>query len=311
VVAGWQNEILVATEGDEIVGGLVLSLRRVPFSPVRLGRVTELLVDPQDPARVLGRLLEALDRRMLSDRLLELEFRLRMPTTSSWSQAVDHQSIRNAFLHAGYEPLRSTTSTYCLAIDRSDEDLLGSFKTEFRNRIRKARSQGVSVETSSDRAHLEAFYWSYLEMSERKGVSRPPRDWFGDSLLRLIRDDDARIYIERYGDQVANMLILDMRGTPCFISGTRSDAHVQQKVFGASQVLHFEVMRALRTMGHRFYDLGGCEGPMPIEGHPNFGVWNFKHGFHGEYVRFLPYFRKVQRPFRSLMESVHQLRGDP
>ena len=106
------------------------------------------------------------------------------------------------------------------------------------------------------------------------------------------------------------MVVADVLGVPCYVLGTRTEANVKGEVPGAAQVMHYEIMKRMRDRGKKYYDLGGCEGPVPIEGHPNYGVWRFKYGFGGTFVKFLPYFRKNRGPTRKVLDAAHRYRGD-
>lgn len=310
VLAGWVSHDLGLFERGTLVGGCTVALQRIPFTPLSLGRVNFVLVGPEDPCGMLEALLSGIDQLSVRRGAVETELRLRIPSTPAMEGFEQHAELRRVIEAAGYRPLAKADTTYFMRIDRTDEDLLASFKAEYRNRIRKARKAKVVVEASRDLSLLEPFAEAYLDMVSRKGAPRQPKEQIGAGLRPLIERGHAEIFVERYGDDFANMLIVDMLGIPVYALGTRSKAHVAKKMPGAAQVLHFEVMRMLRERGHRWYDLGGCQGPVPIETDPNYGTWRFKYGFRPEFVRFLPYFRKIRGPFSGPLELAHRARGD-
>ena len=49
------------------------------------------------------------------------------------------------------------------------------------------------------------------------------------------------------------------------------------------------------------YDFGGSPGPVPVQGHPNYGVWKFKHEFNCRYVELIDRLTLVLRPAGNLL----------
>lgn len=310
VLAGWKNlNVGLFDRGGALVGGLVLSIRKMPVVPLFLSRINVVMIGPEDTLEMLEELFAFVDRYAVKNVLVETELRLRIPATGV-EGFEQHKEIRASLEGLGYRALAHADNTYFIDLDRDDKALQGAFKSEYRNRIRKARKLGVEVITSKDPALLDAFADAYLDMCRRKGAPEVPRALVGRGLGPLVDRGHVMMFLERYGDQIANMLIVDTLGVPIYSLGTRFPGHVSGQVPGAAQVLHFEIMRALRERGHRYYDLGGCEGPVPIEGHPNYGVWRFKYGFRPQFVRFIPYMRKIRGPAKGVMNFTHRMRGD-
>lgn len=309
VLAGWTNHPIGLYRGAELVGGMVLSVQRVPFTAFSLSRINCLMVDPEAPEEMLEHLMAHVERFSLRNLILETELRLRLPASPGFGFE-RHEELRRRLEAWGYRPLSKTDTTYFVRLDRDDEDLLGAFDRSARNKIRKAQRSGVEVELSTEERLLDDFYDSYLDMCQRKRAPVQPEALVGRGLKPLIEQQHALLFVERYPEGISNMVIVDALGIPCYVLGTRSKANVRGDVPGAAQVLQFEIMKAMRGRGHVWYDLGGCEGPVPVEGHANFGVWRFKYGFGGEFVRMLPYMRKVRGPFEKVLHLAHVLRGD-
>lgn len=309
-LAGWVNVAHGLFEGGNLVGGFVISVQRVPLTLVSLSRVSCLMVGPDRPIEALNAMLEYIDRLSLKRRYLETEMRLRIPVVDDIPGFESHAELRRAFVDAGYRNLSKVDTTYFVRIDKSDDDLIASFDRSARNKIRKASRSGASVEVSYDYSLLDDFYDAYIDMCARKAAPVQPEALVGHGLKPLIESGHALLFPERYGDEVSNMVIVDAMGVPCYVLGTRSRANVAGRVPGAAQVVQYEIMKTMRDLGHVWYDLGGCEGPVPMDVHHNFGVWRFKYGFGGRFVRFLPYMRKIRGPFENLVQLTHVLRGD-
>lgn len=309
-LAGWTNLNLALLGPEGPVAGLILSVQRVPYMAVALSRINALMIDPADLQGTLAPLLAAVEGYARRHLILETEIRVRLPINPGAPGASAHRAIWEALEQAGYGALQKADTSYYVAIDRDEEVMIASFDRSARNKIRKAQRSGAVIEQSKDFALLDDFYSAYLDMCSRKQAPVQPETLVGRGLRPLLERGHALLFVERYEAGISNLVIVDVLGTPCYVLGTRTQANVRGQVPGAAQVLQFEIMQHLRALGHRYYDLGGCEGPVPIEGHPNFGVWRFKYGFQPEFVRFIPYLRKVRGPFGPALRLAHQLRGD-
>lgn len=311
-LSGWTTHRIAVRGRDEaLAGGLLLATRRIPKLPFHLGRVTALMLEPGREPACLERLLRELERFSNRHLVVETEVRVRIPATDGLEGFEYHRDVTPILADFGYRPLRKIETTYFVRIDRDDDALLGSFQSSVRNMIRRAQKSGVQVATSRDYTLLDEFYAALEAMGERKDAPVPPRVFVADGIVPLLDRGWAVLATESYAGKIATMVIADALGVPCYTLGARTKASVDGRVRGAAQVVQYELMRLFRDRGKRYYDLGGCEGPVPIAGHPNLGVWRFKYGFGGTFVQFLPYFRKVRGPFlHSVMEAVHRLRGD-
>ncbi len=310
VLAGWKNDPYGLFDRGELVGGFLLSTQRIPLTPLKFSRINCLMVGPERPVQALEAILSALDRIAVRQRLIETELRLRIPTVDDIPGFEAHAELRASFEANGYRPLGKVDTTYFVRVDRSDDELLASCDRSARNKIRKAQRSDVEVDVSTDYSLLDDFYDAYIDMCHRKSAPVQPEALVGYGLRPLIERGHALFFTERYGEHVSNMVIVDTLGVPCYVLGARAPANVRGIVPGAAQVVQFEIMRAMRERGHVWYDLGGCEGPVPIDRHENFGVWRFKYGFGGRFVRFLPYFRKIRGPVPGVVQWTHQVRGD-
>jgi hypothetical protein len=308
-LAGWKNVRLGAFVGPTLAGGLVMAVRRIPKTPVRLSRITLALLGPGREEEMMEALLRAVERFSARHLVLETELKLRIPASEDLEGFRYHPALDRLVRGFGYRALAKVDTTYFVRIDRDDETLLGSFERTARNKIRKAQKAGAVVGTSKDYRLLEDFHQAYLDMQARKAAPIPPRRLIAEGIVPLLEREHALLVTESYQGRIANTVIADALGVPCYSLGARARANVAGEVPGAAQVLHYELMKLFRDRGKLYYDLGGCEGPVPTEGHPNYGVWRFKYGFNGIFVRFMPYYRKT-RALERVMAAVHRYRGD-
>jgi hypothetical protein len=309
-LAGWTPHEIGLFRGEELIGGLTYAVRRIPMLPVSLGRISRVMIGPARHSEMLEALLGEVERFSKLRLVVETELRLRIPGDDAVDGFEYHRDLERLVADFGYRALSKIDTTYLVAIDRDDETLLKGFESKARNSIRKALKSGALVRTSDDASLIESFYDSYVKMSTRKKAPLTPKTLVVQGLKPAIDLGYAELYTESYDGKISNMVVIDALGIPYYALGTRTEANVKGEVHGAAQVLHYEIMKRMRDRGKKFYDLGGCEGPVPIEGHPNFGVWRFKYNFGGAFVRFLPYYRKTRGPTREVLDAVHKIRGD-
>src|SRR5690349_4713730 len=94
----------------------------------------------------------------------------------------------------------------------------------------------------------------------------------------------ASLFRCQHGGKTLNMALVTTLGRPRYWHGATAPEALSPEVPPTGQLLHFEIMKHLASRGRPVYDLGGSPGPEPIQGHPNYGVWYFKHKFSGKYV---------------------------
>jgi hypothetical protein len=270
------------------------------------------MIGPERHAEMLSALLAETERLARREGVVEIELRLRIPANDAVPGFEFHEQVAQCLFRHGYKALRRSDQSYLVGTDCDDEHLLKSFNGNCRRRIRKAVKDGVQVSVADNPSYLSLFYESYLAMHERKGAPRLSQGAIRDGMEPLLRKGLALLLVGSIGNCVCNMVIVDTLGVPCGMLATRTLASVRGEVPSAGQLLQFEAMRRMRDRGKTYYDLGGCEGPVPVEGHPNYGVWSFKYEFNGHYVRFLPYFRKAMGSVSgALLSLAHRLRSDP
>lgn len=309
-LAGWTTWGLGRAVDGVVTSGLLLSARRIPGLPLSLGRVTCLMVGPGRALEEAGVLLGALDRFAERERIVEIELRLRVPTAPALGPWAHLAGLRQVIESAGYRMLGKTEQSYLVDLDRDDDALLASFEGRTRSAIRKALREGGEVTVTRDASFLTELHAASEEMRDRKNAPIPPRHLV-EGLAPLMVRGHVLGFLERVNGVVSNLVAIDATGLPCYVLGARTKAHVDGKVAGSGQLVQYEIMRHLRDRGVKHYDLGGCEGPVPEETHPNFGVWRFKYRFQGTHVRFLPYFRRTRSDLaRWLLELGHRVRGD-
>lgn len=227
-------------------GGVV---RKGPFrilgSPLRgwgtnsMGPVIDADVDQAG-------LLRAWDELALAERFAMVE--------------VEHALLADSGFRAhAYEAVPG--ATYVVALSTGDPDRMWrALDSTCRNRIRKARREGLTVEDTPDPAVADEFYDQYFALMQRKGLVPPyPRET-ARLLVRHLRDAEL-------------LFALRVRDAAGRVIATGLFPHDDRSVYfwgGASwhdsrdlcpnDLLHWELMRLAASRGLRRYNMCG-DGP--------------------------------------------------
>ncbi len=173
---------------------------------------------------------------------------------------------------------------YCLDYNNMNEDeLMLTFKQDYRTRIRKAPKKGVEVKICGVEA-LDDFVRIMKETGERDNFSTRPK-WYFEKILNCM-GDDARLYMAYYNGKA-------IAGTIAIIWGH----NVVKYQYGASSnsyrnvypnyALQWEMIKWGLQNNCKTYDFGGISGDCQNPDNPHYGLWRFKHGFGGYMKEFI------------------------
>ncbi len=172
-------------------------------------------------------------------------------------------------------------NTVVLDLRRSEDELLAGMKQKTRYNIRLAAKKGVRVRLGTS-ADFDLLYRMYAETSVRDGfVIRPPA-YYKDVWGTLMRAGFAQPFIATAADEPISALVLfTFAQTAWYFYGMSRDAHREKM---PNHLLQWEAMRWAKAHGCTTYDFWGAPDEL-IESDPLWGVWKFKEGFGGEFVR--------------------------
>jgi lipid II:glycine glycyltransferase (peptidoglycan interpeptide bridge formation enzyme) len=176
-------------------------------------------------------------------------------------------------------------NTLCVDLRASEAAILAQMKPKGRYNIRVARRHGVSiVEDASDQG-LADFQRIYEETAARQGMDAKPADYF-QALVSLLSSHrhGSMFFAEYQGARVAAAVVVYFGRRATYFFGASLDRHREVM---APYLLHFEIMRAAKALGHEWYDLWGT-APEGQPDHPWHDISVFKRKFGGVALDLVP-----------------------
>src|SRR5438093_10011021 len=277
---GYEHFGAIIKHRNDIVGGaMVMKYSFAPqecFYYITDGPV--LPVDESLAVEVFEAILESIEERKNEEETashLRIEPRWeRLPSFISGFRA---PAVADRFV----EP----RNTLCLDLRHSEAAILAQMKPKGRYNIGVARRHGVTViEDTSDRG-LADFQSTYDATVTRQGFEAKPPDYFEALVASLSSAHKGSLFFAEYqGLRIATALVVYFGPRATYFFGGSRDIH---RHVMAPYLLHFEVMRKARALGHEWYDLWGI-APTNEPDHPwrNFSV--FKAKFGGVEVHLVP-----------------------
>ncbi|MBS9336470.1 lipid II:glycine glycyltransferase FemX [Fructobacillus papyrifericola] len=191
------------------------------------------------------------------------------------------------YMHGNIQPRRNVELFYDgrgegASVITNEEELMHHFKSDYRNQIRRAKKDGVTVTAGSSKEDIEAFFETYKMMAKAQGITHRPIDYFY-RMQELWADDPAfRVFLAHFDGQVVAAGIGFAYGDKIWYMYAGSN-RAYAKHYGP-YLVQWEMLKwGLQEKKVR-YDFGGVGSFTPDD-----GLYKFKHGFayhdpHVEYI---------------------------
>lgn len=167
--------------------------------------------------------------------------------------------------------------TFEIDLGRSEDTLWENLHSKHRNSVRAAQKTGILVEESTD---INAFYNLLTHTLARTKEPAPPQSYINAVFQSLHPNGYARLFSATQDSQIhASALILLTQERAYYWFG----ATAPSSATGSGNLLHWEIIRALKRCHVRTYDLGGARPHVP-ESSKLFGIYRFKERFGGQFI---------------------------
>ena len=302
----WKHQAIISRDGEGSIRATALVLIKrfpPPFKPF-LYCPRGPVCDPTDHES-LKDLLQGLEE--LAHRYHAYTCKLDPPIDETDSRAV--YALRAAGL--GFTPWQPDDVTiqcrnnYVLDIDgRSEEELLGSFKSKCRYNIRLANRKGVTCKVYG-KERLSDFCSLMEETKERDGFDMRTEGYFARMMDSL--GEHCRLYLCEYqGQALSGAICVQYGGRTTYLYGASTSVHREVM---PNYLMQWEMIRWAVEGGCRIYDFGGVPHWYDPD-HPNNGVYRFKTGFNGRLEIYAGEFTQVYaRRYKKAMDRALEWAG--
>lgn len=186
--------------------------------------------------------------------------------------------------------------TVIIDLDVSEEQLLKNMRKQTRYEVRRAEKMGVKVDWGNSEELFREFHEVQTETAARQHFVPPDLKTLLAERTAFDGDGDhARLYVARTAEGAAvayGLILIDGVEAEYFEAAS---TELNRKIPGA-YALQWQVMRDLKALGIKRYNLWGIAPPEAMKGthdntkpqHRYAGVTTFKTGFGGKVVEFVP-----------------------
>ena len=279
---GYDHFAVILKDRNVIVGGAVVM--RFAYTPdscfyyIPEGPV--LPTDEEAAGQVFEAVLGAIDDRRKTETQTISHLRIeprwpRLPGFVSGFRALA------AFMDSYVEP----RNTLCIDLRPSEADILAQMKPKGRYNIRIAQRHGVSVIEDTSEQGLVDFQRIYDDMAARQGIAAKPPEYFR-TLVSLVasHQQGSLVFAEYQGIRLAAAVVVHFGRRATYFFGGSLDRHREVM---APYLLHYEIMRRAKALGHEWYDLWGV-APENEPDHPWRDISVFKRKFGGVELNLVP-----------------------
>ena len=179
---------------------------------------------------------------------------------------------------------------------KTPDEVMATFKPDWRNRIRKAPRKGVYCKACGTEA-LDDFYPLMQATGIRDGFSIRSKEYFV-KMLNGLGPEHCRLfmcYVDEDGKQIplSGAVTTQYAGKTCYVYGASANHH---RNLYPNYLMQWTMINWALEGKNYIYDFQG----IPFyndETNPNYGVYKFKKGFNGEVVTYEGEFFYIFKPF--------------
>lgn len=201
-----------------------------------------------------------------------------------WADTAEGRMVVERLRARGWRPSREQIqfrNTMLLDLKPSPDGLLMAMKSKWRYNVRLAGRKGVTVRRGAAN-DLSLLYAMYAKTAARDGFIIRPEEYYTDAWGLFIKAGLAQpLVAEVKGEPAAMVIIFQFAGRAWYMYGASRSVHREKM---PNHLLQWEAMQWAREQGCAIYDMWGAPDELN-DSDPLWGVYRFKKGFGGEFVR--------------------------
>lgn len=164
----------------------------------------------------------------------------------------------------------------------TEDELMLHFKRDYRNQIRRAAKDGVTVTNGDSEADVRAFFETYVLMAAAQHITHRPIDYFLQMQQLWQGTGLFKVFLAHFEGQVIASGIGFSYGDEIWYMYAGSNRDYAKHY--APYAVQWEMLKWGLSLGKVEYDFGGVGDFVPED-----GLYKFKHGFayhdpHAEYI---------------------------
>ncbi|HVN67531.1 MAG TPA: peptidoglycan bridge formation glycyltransferase FemA/FemB family protein [Candidatus Sulfotelmatobacter sp.] len=276
---GWQPVRIVLEQEGEIVAGISILKREVPVIKHSLFYAPRGPIVDLKNKELVGALLDVVEKEAERNHAVALKIDPEIAADSP-------RELANLNSLGFVKALKQVQprATFILNLERGLEDILKSFEEKTRYNIRLAEKKGVTIREDASEKGIGTFYDLYKKTAARDNFLVHPLNYYRKIREVLFPAGLGTVFIAYYEDQpIGAVVIFTFGRTAYYLYGASAS---EQRNVMPNHLLHWEVIKWAKDRGIKEYDLWGIPVE-PGEGHPLFGVYRFKKGFSGAFVKYI------------------------
>lgn len=205
--------------------------------------------------------------------------------------------VRDTLLAAGYVQA-GQEATFLVDLRRDEDTLWNNLKPSVRNKIRRGRDQGISIENIKEDAELSSYYEFSCRCRHSLGLKSYSLRNFSEMWRILQPAGMLEIYCAVYeGELLGGLGVWLHAGVMVEWGAIQSERARVEKLY-CSDLLKWEAIQNGRASGYRLFDLSGVSPDPERADSKSKGIYDFKSKWGGEFLRFKNY-SKTFRPLRK------------
>ena len=275
---GWTPQRLAFRRAGRLVGTALVLRRSLPVPGLGIGYVPKGPILAAWSSEAAGDVARALAAWARDQRVLWLKLD---PDVEA-----DNGAVTRALAAAGFLPAEEQVqlpATMLVDLRGSEAELLARMHRKWRYNVRLAQRRGVQVR-AGDTDDLATFYRLYQETAARDHFVIRPLDYYRVLWEHLRREQGAVLLLaDVAGETVAGLVVCRYGQRAWFLYGASGARHRRDQ---PNHLLQWRAMQWAREHGCDTYDMWGAPSELR-EDDPLWGVYRFKQGFGGRYVRWL------------------------
>lgn len=284
---GWTQQRLAFRRAGRLVGTALVLRRSLPIPGLGIGYVPKGPILAEWSSAAAGDVARALTAWARDQRVLWLKL--------DPDVAADNRVVASALAAAGFRPAAEQVqlpATMLVDMRGSEDELLARMHRKWRYNVRLAQRRGVQVR-AGDTDDLATFYRLYEETAARDHFVIRPLDYYRVLWEHLRREQGAVLLLaDVAGETVAGLVVCRYGRRAWFLYGASGARHRRDQ---PNHLLQWRAMQWAREHGCDTYDMWGAPSELR-EDDPLWGVYRFKRGFGGRYVRWLGAYDYVPHP---------------